>query len=128
MKDKDTQFIDSEQRLKNINKIFGEAEAKKFDEGKVGFSNVPRMALVQVAKVMTHGCNKYGKFNYSGTIESSRLTDALERHLHEYLIGKDIDESSYHHLAHVAANALMLLDNIITGKVIDDRNKVYTEC
>lgn len=102
-------------------------KAKKFDNGKTGYSNIPRLALYEVSKVMTHGAKNYGKYNYSGKIESSRLTDALERHLHEYLTNSNIDESTYHHLAHVAANALMLLDNIITGNVIDDRNKIYKQ-
>lgn len=102
-----------------------EVLALKFDEGKPGYSNIPRLALNEVAKVMTHGQLKYGKYNYSGEIESSRLTDALERHLNQYLTNENIDESSYHHIAHVAANALMLLDGILTNKVLDNRNKAY---
>lgn len=116
--DRETEFLEQYNRLNNI--------AKKFDEGKPGYSNIPRLALNEVAKVMTYGANKYGKYNYSGEIDSSRLTDALERHLNQYLINEDIDESGYHHIAHVAANALMLLDGILTGKVLDNRNKIYT--
>ena len=100
-------------------------KAKKFDIGKPGFSNIPRLALLEVAKVMTYGAKKYGKFNYSGTIDATRLTDALERHLNQYLCGVDIDESKSHHVAHIACNALMLLDSILIGKVNDDRNKAY---
>jgi len=100
-------------------------KARKFDKGKPGFSNVPRLALLEVAKVMSHGAKKYGKYNYSGTMDNTRLTDALERHLSAYLCGDDIDQSGYHHVAHMACNALMLLDGILTGKVKDNRNKVY---
>lgn len=102
-------------------------QARKNDENKPGFSNVPRLALLEVAKVMSKGKENYGKFNYSGEIDATRLSDALERHLNAYLTGIDLDTSGYHHIAHVAANALMLLDGIITGKVKDDRNIVYKE-
>jgi len=118
--------VEKEELLKQKERlIIIKKEAKKFDEGKPGFSNIPRLALLEVAKVMTHGANTYGKFNYSGEIEATRLTDALERHLSKYLINEDIDESGYHHIAHVAANALMLLDGILTNKVLDNRNPIY---
>ena len=102
-------------------------KAKKFDDGKPGFSNLPRLALLECAKVMTFGAKKYGKFNYSKGIELTRLTDALERHLNSYLTGEDIDESKHSHLAHIACNALMLLDSELTGQLIDDRNKIYKQ-
>lgn len=113
----DNEFCETKQRLDNL--------AKKNDNGKPGYSNIPRLALLEVAKVMTYGAKEYGKYNYSGVIESSRLTDANERHMNKYLLNQDYDESSYHHIAHVAANALMLLDGILTKQVIDDRNKIY---
>lgn len=102
-------------------------KAKKFDKGKPCFSNVPRLALLEVAKTMTYGAHKYGRFNYSGEINNLRLTDALERHLNQYLLGKDLDESGYSHIAHIACNSLMLLDSILTGKIKDVRNKVYKQ-
>lgn len=132
--DKESEIASQVERLKIINEeiIIKEASkldilAKKNDIGKPEYSNLPRLALLEVVKVMTYGKNNYGKYNYSGEIESSRLTDALERHLHKYLVNEDNDESSYHHIAHVAANALMLLDGIITKKVLDDRNKIYSK-
>jgi hypothetical protein len=100
-------------------------KAKKFDSGKVSFSDLPRLGLWETAKVMNYGRQKYAKFNYSGKVEVTRLTDALERHLNQYLTGIDIDESKCHHVAHIAANALMLMDAISTGQAIDNRNKVY---
>jgi hypothetical protein len=102
--------------------------ATKHDQGKPSFSAIPQLALLEVCKGFSHGKNKYGKFNYSQPMEATRLTDALQRHLNQYLTfsdKNDIDESGVHHLANVACNALMLLDQILTGKVIDDRNQVY---
>lgn len=127
--DKESEIAEQVERLKIINDEItlkkAEKIALKHDLGKPEYSNLPRLALLEVVKVMTYGKNNYGKYNYSGSIESSRLTDALERHLNKYLTNEDIDESSYHHIAHVAANALMLLDGILTKQVTDDRNKIY---
>ena len=104
-------------------------EATKADKGKVSYSSIPQLALLEVAKGFTHGKNKYGLFNYSGKMNVLRYIDALDRHKTQYLINSDkddIDESGIHHLALVACNALMALDSIITNKSVDDRNKVYT--
>lgn len=102
--------------------------ATKHDSGKPSFSAIPQLALLEVAKGFTHGKIKYGKFNYSGAVEATRLTDALQRHLNQYLSFRDkndIDESGVHHLANVACNAMMLLDAILNNTVIDDRNQAY---
>ena len=98
---------------------------KKFDQGKPKFTSIPQKALLEVAKVFTHGAEKYGMFNYSLGTDNTRLIDALLRHTNQYLTGEDIDESGVHHLACVAANALMALDAHLTGKERDTRNSVY---
>jgi hypothetical protein len=100
-------------------------EFKKFDQGKPKFTMIPQLALKEVAKVFTHGADKYGEFNYSGNGDVLRYIDALHRHINQYLIGEDIDESGVHHLACVAANALMALDGIINNSINDNRNKAY---
>ena len=101
---------------------------KKFDQGKPKFSMIPQKALKEVAKVFTHGAEKYGDFNYSGEGEVLRYVDALQRHCNQYLTFEDLDdtdESGVHHLACVAANALMALDSIINNTIVDNRNKNY---
>lgn len=99
---------------------------KKFDNNKPSFTAIPKKALRELAVVFTYGKNKYGKFNYSGKIDLTRYLDALHRHLNSYEISEDLDpETKVNHLAHVAANALMALDGLLTGNVVDDRNKVY---
>jgi hypothetical protein len=100
-------------------------EFKKFDQGKPKFTMIPQLALKEVAKVFTHGADKYGEFNYSGNGDVLRYIDALHRHINQYLTGEDIDESGVHHLACVAANALMALDGIINNSINDNRNKAY---
>jgi hypothetical protein len=102
-------------------------EFKKFDQGKEKFTMIPQLALKEVAKVFTHGAEKYGEFNYSGKGNVLRYIDALHRHTNQYLTGEDIDESGAHHLACVAANALMALDAILNKTINDDRNKAYNK-
>jgi hypothetical protein len=97
----------------------------KFDDGKPKFTMIPQLALNEVAKVFTHGANKYGDFNYSKQGDVLRYIDALLRHTNQYLSGEDMDESKVHHLACVAANALMALDGIINNTITDNRNKTY---
>jgi hypothetical protein len=103
------------------------SEFKKFDQGKEKFTMIPQLALKEVAKVFTHGAEKYGEFNYSGKGDVLRYIDALHRHTNQYLTGEDIDESGVHHLACVAANALMALDAILNKTINDNRNKAYGE-
>jgi hypothetical protein len=100
-------------------------EFKKFDQGKPKFTMIPQLALKEVAKVFTHGADKYGEFNYSGNGDVLRYIDALHRHINQYLTGEDTDESGVHHLACVAANALMALDGILNNSINDNRNKTY---
>jgi hypothetical protein len=97
----------------------------KFDDGKPKFTMIPQLALNEVAKVFTHGADKYGDFNYSKQGDVLRYIDALLRHTNQYLSGEDMDESKVHHLACVAANALMALDGIINNTITDNRNKNY---
>lgn len=103
--------------------------AKKYDEKKPKFSMLPQKALLEVSRSFTHGAKKYGKFNYSNPIEYTRLTDAAQRHINKALMRKDYDEDSgddkLYHIANAIASLMMLLDNQITGVIIDDRNPIY---
>jgi hypothetical protein len=100
-------------------------EALKHDGEKPRFSLVPQLALDEVIKGFELGARKYGVFNYSEGMDHLRYYDALMRHGRAWLKGEDMDESEVHHVALIACNALMLLDNILTNKGIDNRNKIY---
>lgn len=84
-------------------------EFVKNDTGKVQMALIPPEALLEVAKVFTHGAKKYPRDNFRiGTIWS-RYADALARHLNAWLLREDNDtESDINHLAHIAANAMIL--------------------
>lgn len=73
-----------------------------------GFSN----ALWQVGEVGTFGANKYTDNGWQ-TVENpeERYTNALLRHLFKYYNGEHFDkESGLNHLAHLAWNALAILE------------------
>lgn len=100
-------------------------ETLKFDEGKPCFSDLPQLALMSVAKTFNYGANKYSKFNYSGGTNWLRYYDAAQRHMHSWMIGQDIDESTHHHIDHAIASLMMLRENIHLNTGTDNRNKVY---
>lgn len=94
----------------------------KNDTNKPKMSLLPSYALAEVAQVMTMGAEKYGRYNYLDGMEYSRILDANLRHLNAFIGGEDNDaESGLSHLAHAAANSLMLLEYIIRDIGEDDR-------
>lgn len=106
--------------------------AKKFDSDKPRISIIPQLALMEIIKGFEHGAKKYGEFNYSHGMPIRRYIDASWRHTNQFLTGEDIDlESQVHHLALVACNAMMALENLMTtkdtekNKEIDNRNLIY---
>lgn len=98
---------------------------KKFDNGKLRWHLMPDEALTEVLKVFEHGAKKYGSFNWllnANEVEFTRLSDSLERHHKKFKRGQDFDEESgLYELAHLVANALMLLTYQLKGVGIDDR-------
>lgn len=82
----------------------------KFDGGKPGMDLVPYDAVVEIAKVLDFGAQKYSPGNWAKGIQTSRLIAALERHIGEFKEGRDIDsESNLSHLAHAGCNILFLI-------------------
>jgi len=95
---------------------------KKFDQDKPKMSLVPQEALMEVARVMTFGAVKYGDHNWRAGMKWSRLMDANMRHLSQWCSGDPHDsESKISHLAHAAANTLMLLECELKKIGNDDR-------
>ena len=94
----------------------------KNDAGKPKMELLSHDALVEVAKVMGFGASKYGRFNYRGGINYSRLIGAAYRHLGALNSGEDVDsETGLSHAAHFGACALMLLDMLREHPELDDR-------
>jgi hypothetical protein len=89
----------------------------------------PRLCLVPpaleifVAKVMEHGAEKYGAFNWRETkVRRTVYLEAAKRHLSAALDGEDVDpESGVPHEAHAAACMGIILDAMSMDAMIDDR-------
>jgi len=94
---------------------FGEiimSEGKKFDEAKAKYWPIYWPAVEEMARALLLGIDKYGVKNYHGLSEF-RITDAMFRHLIAHMEGEYYDkESKLPHMAHVAANAMMLIENM----------------
>lgn len=81
---------------------------KKNDKGKPSPTLIPTEAIKGMAKGLSYGAVKYGKWNYRGGIEHSRLLDASIRHLLELIDGNEIDDESGNlHLDHAMASLAM---------------------
>ena len=88
-----------------------ENEGKKFDYGKPRYDLVPMDALEEVAKILTHGAQKYEDDNWQKVKPfDKRYRSALWRHDKLRTCGELIDkESGLLHSAHMATNALFLV-------------------
>ena len=87
----------------------------KLDAGKVEMSLLMEgcaKAIYKVAEILTFGAKKYTRNGWQTVDDAERrYTDALYRHLNAIHRGEKIDpESGLSHRAHVACNALFLLE------------------
>lgn len=87
-----------------------EMSGVKFDNGKPPLGLIPRQALEAEARVMAFGAEKYGRDNWRGGMDWSRLTDAALRHITAFVDGEDLDpETGLPHLAHARCCMAFLL-------------------
>jgi len=101
-------------------------EALHKDEGKIGYHYILAMpGLFWVAAVGDYGAIKYrDQFNYKKGMPWMKLIGSCSRHLIAFVRGEDNDkESGLPHLAHLAYDALMLLDYKENHIDLDDRYK-----
>jgi len=95
----------------------------KFDTGKPPLGLIPRQALIAEAQVLAFGATKYGRDNWRGGMDWSRLTDAALRHLTAFIDGEDVDpETGISHLAHARCCMGFLLAYAELGLGRDDRH------
>jgi hypothetical protein len=87
----------------------------KLDQGKTEMSLLMQgcaNAVQEVAAVLTFGAKKYTRNGWQTVDDAERrYTDALYRHMNAIHRGEKIDpESGLSHRAHVACNAMFLLE------------------
>ncbi|MBL6729240.1 MAG: hypothetical protein ISP79_06540 [Methylophilaceae bacterium] len=98
----------------------------KHDDNKIDVSLLPPSALLQVAKVMMLGTKKYDRNNWRNdkSVTWTRTYSSIQRHLLAWLDGEDKDrETGESHVAHAAAQCLMLMVLEKEQKQNDDRFK-----
>jgi Domain of unknown function (DUF5664) len=110
---------------------FGIRDSKPLDpKGEAGSKKcplhlIPASAMEETAYVHKLGSDKYGEFNWRKTgVSANTYIAAIMRHLNAFREGEDLDpESGRSHIAHIAANANILLDAAACDTLVDDRNK-----
>lgn len=87
-------------------------------EGKPQLSNLLyfRNALTEISKVREFGMTKYPDPESYKKIPNSMLTDALMRHLFNEVDESIDEESNCEHLAHLALNAIFLLEKRLSAQ------------
>lgn len=96
----------------------------KFDSGKPPLEILPFEALIEIAKVMGLGAEKYGKYNWKMMKDKTRYEGALLRHYASFQMGEMYDEETgLSHLAHLGCNALFLLYFFLQ----EEKNNTFTE-
>jgi len=78
-----TQFKDGGDRTK-----FRTGAQRDTRAGKGRFDLLPADAIMQLARVMETGCEKYGNRNWESGIPMHLYLDSAMRHIHSYLAGK----------------------------------------
>jgi hypothetical protein len=98
--------------------------AKKNDSAKADLSLIPQVLLTKTAEALQVGEKKYGRYNYTSGLTSSRLVAAALRHITAWNDGQDLDpEDGQHHLGAAVACIAMILRTEELGTLIDNRYK-----
>lgn len=115
-------------------------QALRNNSDKTKYASLQWNALAEVAKVATHGADKYGNYNYKKGFPLTDLFDSTMRHLignptdskdgkaHKgFMTGENEDrDSKINHLAHAAWNLLTMLEQELDKETygnFDDRYK-----
>ena len=98
--------------------------AVKFDQDKLRMELLPVRPIEDIASVLTLGAKKYDDRNWEQGFDYTRTYGALQRHLHAWYKGEDIDpETGLSHLAHAGCCLMFLLEFTHSGAGTDDRVK-----
>jgi hypothetical protein len=90
--------------------------------GKERLETIPWDAMHEVVRACEGGSDKYGRHNYRNAGGLVAYWEAGMRHMLAWIEGEDrAPDTNVHHLAHATACMLMMLSNIRSGLVPDDR-------
>lgn len=98
------------------------SEGLRFDTDKLLFDCIPPYSEEMIARVLTMGAKKYSVRNWELGMDWDRCINSLMRHLNKFRQGVNMDEESgLPHIAHVAVNAIFLLEYSRTHPEKDTR-------
>ncbi len=101
----------------------------KFDDGKITMDLILPEFELELGRVMTHGAAVHGKYEFleddPEPLQWSQVYAAMKRHSNAFWTGESMDVDDFHHLAAVAANAMMLYTLEQYGRGTDDRPYRY---
>ena len=105
-----TVFINRYEDLPSLEEVEKEL-GRKETQGKIRPNLLPITELKEVIRVFEYGVAKYSKDNWKHVKDPiNEYSNALSRHLLDYLEGeKKASDSNLPHLAHICANALILM-------------------
>lgn len=96
-------------------------KGKKFDAGKPEYGLIPPVALLEIAKILTFGAQKYSANNWQKVKPKIRYFNAAMRHAWSWMMGERYDpESGMHHLAHAAISLMFLMEHDIIYSANED--------
>lgn len=113
---------------RNIEPVpIGVSEGIKHDDNKPPVGLISSRAIIEEAKVMGFGCDKYDAHNWRKGISWQRLVNALLRHALAYNNGEMYDpETGISHMAHIRCCAGFLLEYEATHPELNDLTKGAT--
>ena len=105
-----TVFINKYEDLPSLEEVEKEL-GRKENKGKIRPNLLPITELKEVIRVFEYGVAKYSKDNWKHVKDPiNEYSNTLYRHLLDYLEGeKKASDSNLPHLAHICANALILM-------------------
>ena len=94
-------------------------------DGKVPMEYLVTSVLADDARCHKHGADKYGVRNWrEDPILASTYEGAMLRHFTAWCAGEDLDpDTGLSHLTHLRACCAVVLDAVLCGTLIDDRDR-----
>lgn len=82
---------------------------------------VPFSVIVAAAAGLNYGASKYDAHNFEKGLNMTDLTNSIDRHNRAIMGGEENDrDSGLPHYVLLASSIAMLVDNIVTGVVVED--------
>lgn len=94
----------------------------RYDSGKPRYDLIPVIPLDDLAALYEYGAKKYAERNWEKGMSWGRCFASLMRHAWAFWRGENYDvESGFHHMTHVAWNAMALCEYSKRALGTDDR-------